>query len=362
MIGLATDQDTFHLSCFRHVRQGELPRELRETTRARIHPVRIMPVQLYRPLFKYLIAPPIDWLAGVEADVYLFPEFVRWPLARTSRSMVVIYDLAFERAPQHVPVPLRILLRRHVPKALRRADAIVTISNFTRDEIVSRYDVDAAKIVLAPGGVDHDAFYPRTSAECRDVAARHGLPEHYVLFTGTLEPRKNLGGLLAAYSMLPRELKRQHPLALVGAKGWLDAAINRAIQDLRLAGDEVIRTGYVPRSDLPALYSGASAFVFPSLYEGFGLPVLEALACGAPVISADVTSLPEAAGSAAILVDPRQPEAVADALQRVLQDEDLRADLRRRGPAHAQSFRWDASARAVLDAMRRVTQARPSAS
>jgi glycosyltransferase involved in cell wall biosynthesis len=162
--------------------------------------------------------------------------------------------------------------------------------------------------------------------------------------------------------MLPRELKRQHPLALVGAKGWLDAAINRAIQDLRLAGDEVIRTGYVPRSDLPALYSGASAFVFPSLYEGFGLPVLEALACGAPVISADVTSLPEAAGSAAILVDPRQPEAVADALQRVLQDEDLRADLRRRGPAHAQSFRWDASARAVLDAMRRVTQARPSAS
>ena len=204
---------------------------------------------------------------------------------------------------------------------------------------------------MAPPGVDPELFAPPASDRIAAVRARYGLPERFVLFVGTIEPRKNLVGLLDGYAGLPADLRHTTGLVLVGIKGWKDDEIQQRIAELREEGSPVVMPGYVEEADLPALYGAADAFILPSFYEGFGMTVIEAMACGTPVIAADNSALPEAAGGAALLVDAHRPDQITEALLRVLTDDVLAADLRAKGLEHAGRFRWETSARAILGAL-----------
>jgi len=226
--------------------------------------------------------------------------------------------------------------RATIRPALARAAALPCISEATRQDLVRRFPRARAKASVIPLAAD-EAF---AHAVAGDVPARHGLDRPYVLAVGTLEPRKNLERLVAAWARLPATLRETHQLALVGPRGWSDEPILRAAAE---AGAQLL--GRVDDGELAALYAGCTAFAYPSLYEGFGLPVLEAMSAGAPVLTSNASSLPEVAGDAALLVDPRDTDAIAAALQRLLEDTALAAELRARGRERAAAFSWDRTAR-----------------
>ena len=305
--------------------------------------IRYFPGKGYSFLFRKLAAPPVDLLLGARPDLCFFPNFVRFPLALREPSVIVIYDLSFLLHGRYVAPRNREYLKEFVPRSIRKAERIVTISENSRREIVENYRVAPERVAIVPPAVDPGHFRRRPEEEVREVLARHGITKPYILFTSTIEPRKNILGLLEAYAALPRELRSSHGLVLVGGKGWLDEEIHRRLGELSHL--DVRLTGYVGDRDLPALYSGASVFVYPSFYEGFGMPPLEAMACGVPVVTSRNSSLPEVVGDAGILVDPGDPSAIAQAIQEVLCSPARAADLSRRGLERSRAFRWDESAR-----------------
>jgi len=325
-----------------------------------IHQYRVwsIPGKLYGILFKYFIAPPIDVLSGARGDVYLFPNFARWPLFFRSRSIVVIHDLAYLNAPQYVPPRLRAYLNKFVPRAISNSQMVLAVSETTKQDLITSYGIDPAKIMVASNAVDHSIFYPRKKSDIHGAKQDYGIEGKYIMFTGTIEPRKNIQGVLRAYQALPDKMRNEYSLVLTGGKGWMDGEITDLITSLRQTGTKVIQTGYVALKDLPALYSGASIFVYPSFYEGFGLPVIEAMACGVPVITSNISSLPEAAGGAGILVDPTNDQAIADAIEIVLADPKRAAAMSAKGIKHSKKFDWAISAAHALEAIMAVRDSR----
>ena len=306
------------------------------------------PLKAYNLLLRRFVAPPLDALLRARADLYLFTNFVRYPLARRAKSLVIIYDVSFLVAGEHTASRSKQYLTKWVPKSIAAADHIVTISENAKDEIIRHYGADPSSITVITPAVDHAVFSP--ADDPADAALE--VPDNFVLFIGTIEPRKNLVRLLDAYGNLPASLQQRYPLVLAGGKGWQDQAIQAKFAQLRDA--PIIRLGYVPEAHLPGLYRRASVLVFPSLYEGFGMPPLEAMACGTPVISADNSSLPEAVGDAALLVDALDTAAITDAMERVLTSPDLAADMRDRGLRQAQRFNWANQGRALVELINRV--------
>ena len=321
------------------------------------HPIGSVPLRLYRSLYLRHVAPPFDLLSRGRADVFVFPDFVRWPVL-TRRSIVVVHDLAYARSPKHVPEGTRGFLGPSVPRSITKANRVVAVSEFTKQELIATYDVEPERIAVVPNAVDHAHFRPRTPSEIEAVMRRFEIDRPYVLMTGTLEPRKNVAGLVEAFGSLPSPLRETHALVLAGGAGWMDDGIHDTIDRVRRAGFRVIQTGYVGTSELPALYSGADLFVLPSHYEGFGIPVLEAMACGTPVITSSTTSLPEVAGGAAILVSPDDSAELATAIQKVLVASGPRDELIQRGLARAGEFSWDVSARAMIELIEQVAAER----
>jgi len=231
-------------------------------------------------------------------------------------------------------------MNRQMPRTLAQAAMIVTDSEFVRRELIDLLGVAAHRIQTVPLGVDA-SFRPRSPAESAPILARHGLAGvSYLLVVATLEPRKNLLRLIEAYSRLPMPLRQQHPLVIVGARGWLTGELERRLVPLERSG-QIKRLGYVSQEDLPLIYSSAHAFVFPSLYEGFGLPVLEALASGTPTLTSNRSSLPEVAGDAALLVDPENVDTLTAGLERLLTDAEWRAQATERGLRQARQFSWE---------------------
>jgi glycosyltransferase involved in cell wall biosynthesis len=256
-----------------------------------------------------------------------------------------VMDLAFLRFP-HVLTDESRRYYGQIRRAVTRADAILAISQSTKNDLVDLLNVPSSKITVTHLAAD-PACRPVTEA-ARLEAVRHnyGLPDGYLLFVGTLEPRKDLPTLLRAFASLGPAAK-DICLVLAGRPGWLYEQVYDLARTLKL-GDRVRFLGAVPADDLPTLYSGARLFVLPSLYEGFGMPVLEAMACGAPVVCANTSSLPEIAGDAALLVPPGDEAALAQAMATILSDGDLRRQLTQRGFARAARFSWEATARQTL--------------
>jgi len=258
------------------------------------------------------------------------------------RSVFTLHDLVFRFHPEtHMPLN-RWFLTLMMPRFLRAADAVIAVSQCTKRDAMRLYGLDEAKIRVIYEGVN-TRFRPADSEAIKDVRARYGLPERFILYVGTIEPRKNLTILLEAYQAL-RSQGSNFKLVIVGKKGWLYKGFFQRLRELGLEG-EVVFPGFVPDEDLPALYSAANLFVFPSLYEGFGLPPLEAMACGTPVIASNVSSLPEVVGEAGIMVEPRDVRALAEAMERVLMDN---REVGEKELQQAARFSWERAARETL--------------
>lgn len=289
---------------------------------------------------------PIQTFTG-PVDVLHAPDFAL-PPSLGARTIVTIHDLAFLTHPECALPSLVTYLKRVVPRAVRHANHIVAVSERTAADLVELLGVPRAKISVIPLGVDPAFRRVTDPARLAEVERRYGLAHPLVLAVGTLEPRKNYARLIAAFAEASRAPGGPAMLAIVGGDGWLTEGIYSAVEKHGIA-DQVRFLGYVPDADLPALYSLADVVAVPSLYEGFGIPVLEAMACGAAVLASTGGSLPEVAGDAAVLVPPTDTEALTDGLIRLIRDADLRAELGAKGIARARAFTWDACARAHLD-------------
>lgn len=292
---------------------------------------------------------PVEAIVG-PVDLVLAPDFVAPPAAR-ARTLVTVHDLSFLTVPEHADPGLRRYLTAAVPPALRRAAHVIAVSETTRRDVITRLGLAPDRVTTVYNGVS-DRFRPLDAPARAAARARLGLPARCIVTLGTIEPRKNHLGLLRAFRLVAAA---QPDVALVigGRRGWLDQAVFDEVTHLGL-GDRVRFLGPVPDTDLPALYAAATVFAFPSWYEGFGLPPLEALACGTPVVASAASSLPEVCGEAALLIDPADTAGLADALARLLTNDALRADLAARGPAQAARFTWAATADGLLSVIDRV--------
>jgi glycosyltransferase involved in cell wall biosynthesis len=271
--------------------------------------------------------------------------------------VLVVHDLAFEVMPETAPHH-NARWRRSFDRWLGDAAQVIVPSRSVRDDLARRHSVDEARLAVIHHGTDADAFGPVSPAEVSEVRRRFGLDGPYVLFLGGLEPRKNLVTLIRAFGLV----KSEGALLVVagGATRWAPtyaADVDRAIEELPSgARDRVIRTGYVSDTDRRALLSAAEVLAYPSLYEGFGFPVLEAFAASVPVLTSTNSSLPEVAGDAALLVDAHDDVAIADGIQQLLTDDDLRNVLRAAGTARVASFTWERCARRTAEVLRETAQ------
>ena len=283
-------------------------------------------------------------------DVLFVPAHVL-PLIHPRRSVVTVMDLGYKYYPQAHPRKHRLYLDRSTRWNARQARHIITISGATRDDLVRHYGTDRRKITVVYPGVDEEIVRVDDPARIQEVKSRYGLPNKYCLCVGTLHPRKNLVRLVRAFRRMLGEwlpASGDPPgLVLAGKKGWLYDEIFAEVRALGLE-NQVVFPGYVSQDHLPALMSGAEVFVFPSLFEGFGFPIPEAMACGVPVVTSRASCLPEVAGDAALLVDPHDESDLARALLAALTDDALRAGLIERGSRRVASFTWGRCARETL--------------
>jgi glycosyltransferase involved in cell wall biosynthesis len=254
--------------------------------------------------------------------------------------------------PQKFPALKRFYLRTFTRLSVQRAQRIIAISKNTKRDVVQQYGVLPSKVDLVYYGLD-PAFCPLSDDQVAGFRRERSLPERFILFVGTLEPRKNVTRLIEAYARLPNP---RLPLLLVGGKGWLYDEVFARVEALSLSA-EVQFVGYVPGEELPWWYNAADLFVYPSVYEGFGLPPLEAMACGTPVITSNVSSLPEVVGDAGLLVNPDDTEELAAAMNRVLSDADLAQEMQVTGLAQARTFSWQTAASQTTDTYRRALEA-----
>ncbi len=288
-------------------------------------------------------------------DLLFVPAHVL-PLWTRPPALVTVHDLGYRHFPEAHPPGQRWYLEWSTRHNARRAAAILADSEATRADLTRHYGTDPDRIVVAYPGLDPTLAPARDPQRIARTLARYGIRRPYLLYLGTLQPRKNLVRLVEAFARLQSRLDpddRGLSLVLAGRRGWLYDGLFRRVRTLGLEG-RVLFPGYVDDADKAALLSGALAFVFPSLYEGFGFPVLEAQVCGTPVVCSDRSSLPEVAGDAALLVDPMDVEALAAALYRVVTEPGLRATLIERGRANVRRFSWESCAQTVLEVMGRV--------
>ncbi len=293
---------------------------------------------------------PVQTITG-SLDLFHSPDFVLPPTAGVP-AILTVHDLSFLRVPQFFVPGFREYLEGAVTRAVRRARHILADSESTRRDLIDLMAVEPARVTVLYPGVEARFQPVRDAAVLEQVRARYELPDRFVLGLSTLQPRKNFDGLIEAFRRLVGE-HRNDPetaglhLVIVGGRGWMYEETLARVEHVGL-GNVVHFPGFAADEDLPALYSLASVFAFPSWYEGFGLPVLESMACGTPVVAADNSSLPEAVGAAGLLVNAGEPVALADALRRLLRESELRERLVVAGREQARRFTWEDAGKQLL--------------
>jgi glycosyltransferase involved in cell wall biosynthesis len=300
------------------------------------------------PIARIVWEQAIQPVALRRFDLYHALAFVS-PVIQPAPSVVTVYDLSFIHYPQVLSAARRAYLRAFTAWSCRRARRVIAISHSTAQDVHESLGIPMEKIDVAPAGYDQSQFYPYPPEQVAAFRAAQGLPDDFLLFVGTLEPRKNLTTLLDAYAQLPAESRL--PLVLAGGKGWDYAPIFERIERYKL---DVRLPGFLPAEALPLWYNSATAFVYPSVFEGFGLPVLEAMACGTPVVISDASSLPEVAGDAGLRVPPHDVSAWVAALGQAMHDRQWRTDAARRGLTEAKRYDWRATARQTVASYQRA--------
>lgn len=267
------------------------------------------------------------------------------PIFHPPKTIVFIYDLAFEYYPNCYLSSFN-RLSRQTKYAVCHSDRIVAISNSTKDDLVKLYGVNKKKIEIVYPGVD-SIFKPQPSIKIDRIKEKYLLKKPYFLFVGSFKPIKNIPRIIDGFYKFLKQMKKSYQLILVGSDLWLDQEIFKRIKQLRLK-EKIVNLGYLPREDLPGIYGGAVAFISPSLYEGFGIPLLEAMACGTPVITSNIGSMPEVVGEAALLIDPNSADDIAQAMKQVAYHTTVYNMLQKRGLKQAKKFSWSKLARKVL--------------
>jgi glycosyltransferase involved in cell wall biosynthesis len=296
-------------------------------------------------LFLERLFIPVDFLMG-KIDVFHGP-FYYIPVCRRARSVVTIHDLTAIKYPELLEPEWAVYFKKKIKASVEKADAVIAISNFTKEEIVESLHIDDEKIRVIYNGIAQ-RFKPVTNKiEIQEVTAKYGVSEPYLLFVGMIKPNKNIQTLIRAYIELRKSATYEYPLVIVGDKSWDFDEVMKVVHKFK-AENGIIFTGVVSDEDLPYLYSGAELFVFPSLLEGFGIPVIEAMACGTPVVTSNRTSIPEITNGAAILVDPLDVNAIAEAMHSIVSDSELRGRLSEKGINQAKVFSWEKTARETL--------------
>lgn len=319
-------------------------RDLGVSTTVSVAHTPIDPLWLIRLWYRLRLPIPAEWVWRAGCDVFFATDFAL-PPTRTNHTVLLIHDLSYIRVPETAFPALKAYLEDVVPRSLKRAAHIVVNSQATKRDIVELYQIDPAHITPLTFGVS-DVFQPTAHPRNRVSGLFPALTRPYILAVGTVQPRKNYVRLIEAVRRL-RQNGLDVDLVIVGGQGWLSEPIYQAARAPDMV-EHVHLLGHVSDEQLALLYGHAAIFAMPSLYEGFGLPVLEAMACGTPVVTSDVSSLPEAAGDAGLLCDPYSVDSIVEALTRALTDKALREQCIQRGKAHVAAHTWDVGARQLL--------------
>lgn len=273
-------------------------------------------------------------------DLNFEPAFIPLPVP-AKRLVVTVHDFSFHLHRDWHPRDRVLWFEKHFWPNITNTNHFIFISDFVRKSAIDEFGFDPKRCTTIHCGVDHSIFYPRPQEELDAVTRRYELTSPFILFTGSVEPRKNLIGLLKAYIALPEHIRREVKLLIVGFSGWRNREIMEIMQKYR---QDIRYLGYVTEDDLAALYTLAELFVYPSFYEGFGLPPLEAMACGATVIVSNTSAMPEVCGDGALYVDPNDTDQIAQTMSNLLQDTDMKARLSEKGKSRAMLFSWDKAA------------------
>ena len=323
-----------------------------ESKNAKITGFPLLSAGLYK-LIQGVFPLPYSILFGKKNDVTHFFNFLIPPGAK-GKKVVTVHDFGFIRYPETVTRRTRIMLKSRLKRSIKRSDKIIVISEFTAKEFTELYGVPKEKMSVIYCGVDTEKFHKiECEDECAEILKAKGLKDKgYFLYLGTIEPRKNIYALVGAYAKMVKRLesegKEAYPLVLAGKLGWY---YDKILERIKAEGieDRIILPGYLSEYEKVCLYSRARAFVFPSLYEGFGIPILEAMACGAPVLTANAASLPEVAGDAALLCDPKSEDDIAECMYALATDDSLCEKLEAAGYMRAKLFTWEKEADKLYD-------------
>lgn len=288
-----------------------------------------------------------------DLDIFHFPDHSLSLLGLPCPGIITIHDLAFWRIPKAFNYTRQIYKRFVSKRSIRKAERIIAVSDFTGSELKQIFNIPDGKISVVHNGVSKSFSPHLKSSRIQEIKKKYAIDENFILFVGTIEPRKNLPRLVRAYDKLLKGSNIGQKLVIIGAKGWLYKETFKTVQELGL-NRRVIFLGYIPEYKLPYFYNLADLFVYPSLYEGFGLPPLEAMACGTAVISSNTSSLPEVVGDAAILVDPYNVDEIAEVMYSVLSNEGLRKKLEEKGLKRAKMFPWEKTAQKTLQVYEEV--------
>jgi glycosyltransferase involved in cell wall biosynthesis len=304
--------------------------------------VRIFTEHIYIPIYSYLKS--LDVVHFTESYISILP---------VRHSIVTIHDITIYTHSRYHPITMRFYLKPLLAFSLRKSDLIISDSKSTKDEIIKIFKIDPNKIKVIYLGVEKrfkklDSTYVKS-----ELKKKYSIDYNYIFYIGNLEPRKNINSAIEAFSTLKKREKLDHKFIIAGKKAWLYKKIFKVIKRLKLE-NEVIFTGFIPDNDVPLFLNGADVFVYPAWFEGFGLPVLEAIACGTPVVASNVSSIPEILNNGAILVDPKNILSIAGGIEKFLKNEQYRIKTSRKGLERAKKFKWEETAIQTLEVYKKI--------